>query len=144
MEMLPIHIHRTHTEVLSLLIEARNYATHLLYEGKNPTGDRNSMYIAYESIRVTTRLSHVMSWVLALKAVNNGEISYADILAHGCDIPGQNLCVSPGGSDDQRLPPGLRSLLERSHRLYVRVQRLDALIRGDGGQAQAVPSARLH
>jgi hypothetical protein len=39
-------------------------------------------------------------------------------------------CESKSGTEDFDIPPGLRSLLERSHALYARIQRLDSMVRG--------------
>jgi hypothetical protein len=38
-------------------------------------------------------------------------------------------CESPSGPELNELPTGLRSLLERSHALYLRIQRLDSMVR---------------
>ena len=44
-------------------------------------------------------------------------------------LAGGDVCTDPSGPDNQELPAGLRSLLERSYKLYMRVARLDEQVR---------------
>jgi regulator of CtrA degradation len=82
---------------------------------------------ACESLKVTTRLMHVVSWLLVRKAVAAGELRDDE-----------------GAADERRLgraaaegpPPGMPvralTIIEDSRELYDRVARLDRLFDGDG------------
>ncbi|WP_207459914.1 DUF1465 family protein [Azospirillum sp. SYSU D00513] len=116
-------------ETMALLVEARNYiAYHEAYDQKDlPPHVR--LQISYESMRVTSRLTQVMAWLLAQKAVHAGEISREQGASEEFALSGGDICTDPSGADNEQLPSGLRSLLERSHRLYMRVARLDERVR---------------
>lgn len=75
-----------------------------------------------ESLKVTTRLMHVIAWLLTRRAVEHGEIS--DIQARA---PARRLGVA-ADSDPAALallPEVARALIEASRDLYSRVERLD-------------------
>ena len=70
-----------------------------------------------------------MTWLLAMKALLAGEISPDQFGGPQYAMTTSEECESPSGPELNELPLGLRSLLERSHALYVRIQRLDAMVR---------------
>ena len=80
---------------------------------------------AAESMRLTTRLMQMASWLLLQRAVNNGEMSYDQVLAekNKVRLDGFNVDrMAPGWGD---LPESFRDLVERSLRLQNRVALLD-------------------
>jgi regulator of CtrA degradation len=88
---------------------------------------------AVESMRLTTRLMQVASWLLLQRAVNEGELSRAEASAEKRRIHlSRQAAVS---NDDMRaeLPPRLRELVEASLRIEARIRHLDALIYEHGG-----------
>lgn len=115
-------------ETMTLLIEARNYiAFHDAAEHRK-LSPQVRLQISYESMRVTSRLTQVMAWLLAQKAVHAGEITKAKGASADFALSGGEVCSDGAGPDNEDLPVGLRSLLERSHRLYMRVERLDRMV----------------
>lgn len=120
---------RTYDECLALLVETRNYVAH--HEATDMRGAPMDvrLHATYQSMRVTTRLVHVMAWMLAQKAVHAGEMTAREAATEEFALSGGELCSDPAGPEDQRLPAALRSLLERSHSLYLRVRRLDDMVR---------------
>jgi regulator of CtrA degradation len=116
-------------ETMSLLIEARNYIVYhdAAEHPKLPPHIR--LQVSYESMRVTSRLTQVMAWLLAQKAVHAGELTPEQVASEEFALSGGEICSDPSGPDNEVLPVGLRSLLERSHKLYMRVERLDAQFR---------------
>jgi regulator of CtrA degradation len=80
---------------------------------------------ATESMRLTTRLMQLASWLLLHRAVNEGEMSLAQAnrekkkvkLASGVPIDEATLRI---------LPARLRDLIVRSSRFHEKVRRLDA------------------
>jgi regulator of CtrA degradation len=79
---------------------------------------------AAESMRLTTRLMQVASWLLVQRAVREGDMA-AEAAAHeGYRLGGEPAQPRPG-SVREELPRALVQLLERSARLYERICHLD-------------------
>jgi regulator of CtrA degradation len=80
---------------------------------------------ATESMRLTTRLMQVASWLLLRRAVNEGELTSGQALSerHRVKLARQELACSP--EIFEQLPPSLRSLSRRSLRIQERVIHLD-------------------
>jgi len=90
--------------------------------------ERNAaLAYATESMRLTTRLMQLASWLLLHRAVNEGEMSLAQA---GKEKTKVKLAVADRGDPDLvvMLPERLRELIDRSLRLQERVRRLDATI----------------
>ncbi|EJL48696.1 MULTISPECIES: DUF1465 family protein [Rhizobium] len=84
-----------------------------------------SVLYAAESMRLTTRLMQMASWLLLQRAVNNGEMSRDQVLAEKNKVRLDGFNVdrnAPGWGD---LPESFRDLIERSLRLQNRVALLD-------------------
>lgn len=124
---------RTYDETMGLLIEARNYVAYT--EIRDAAGRPGTVRLkaSYQSMRVTSRLTQVMAWLLALKAVHVGELTPEDMLTEQYAISGHRVCAGASGGDDEELPAGLRSLLERSYSLYMRAVRLEDQYRRSSG-----------
>ena len=82
---------------------------------------------ATESMRLTTRLMQLASWLLLQRAVNEGELSFdqartekTKVKLSAYDPPHEELLAA--------LPFRLRALIDQSRYLHERVMRLDALI----------------
>lgn len=114
---------------MGLLIEARNYIAYQEANDHRGQPPHIRLQISYESMRVTSRLTQVMAWELAQKAVHAGEMTREVAASDEFALSGGEICSDPSGPDNEALPSGLRSLLERSHRLYMRVHRLDEQFR---------------
>jgi len=80
---------------------------------------------AAESMRLTTRLMQVASWLLLQRAVNNGEMGRDQVLSEKSKVrlDGFNVDRSAPGWND--LPEAFRDLIERSLRLQNRIALLD-------------------
>src|SRR5690606_15808473 len=87
-----------------------------------------SVLYAAESMRLTTRLMQMASWLLLQRAVNNGEMSRDQVLAEKSKgrLDGFNVDRNASGWLD--LPEGLRDLVERSLRVQDRGALLDSEI----------------
>lgn len=84
-----------------------------------------SVLYAAESMRLTTRLMQMASWLLLQRAVNNGEMSRDQVLSEKSKVRLDGFNVdrnAPGWLD---LPEGFRDLVERSLRLQNRIALLD-------------------
>jgi regulator of CtrA degradation len=118
---------KTYGEAMSLLIEARDYLTHREPIDRSALVAEDRLRVCSETMRLTSRLTQVMAWLLAQRAVYEGEISQDRALeGHGA-LAGVEICMRDEGTEN--LPQRLASLLDRSRRLYIRVARLDELAR---------------
>lgn len=120
---------RTYDETLALLEEARFYIAEGAGTEAAALGPEARMRFARESMRITSRLSQVMAWLLAQKAVHAGELGRDDVATGPYALDGQNVCEPAEPELSEGLPRRLCSLLDRSHALYTRVSRLDAMVR---------------
>ncbi|MGO9473164.1 MAG: DUF1465 family protein [Rhodomicrobium sp.] len=85
--------------------------------------------IAYtsESIKLTTRLTQLASWLLVRRAISVGEITEAEADAHRHRVTlAPQSSPGPEGFDD--LPDTFKRLISESHRLYGRILRLNQLL----------------
>jgi len=114
---------------MALLIEARNYIAYHEAIDQRMLRPQVRLQVSYESLRVTSRLTQVMAWLLAQKAVHAGELIPEQVLTEEYALSGGDICRDPSGPDNEELPAGLRQLLERSYHLYMRVVRLDEQFR---------------
>jgi len=76
-----------------------------------------------ESLKVTTRLMHVIAWLLTQRAVDAGEMAAREALD-----PSRRLGPAPVSDLDavQTMPKAAKGLIEASTELYRRVERLDS------------------
>lgn len=84
-----------------------------------------------ESLKVTTRLMHIIAWLLTQRAVDAGEMAPRDALD-----PSRRLGPAPVSDEAvvEALPREARTLIAASTELYRRVARLD-----EGQAADIVP-----
>jgi len=102
------------------------------------------MLSSCEAMRLTSRLTQVMAWLLMQKAVQAGEVARDAACAPEHRLAGQAACLRVAPTVPVEMPPRLHSLLARSHSLYRRVERLDALLDRQGrrqGRADSVEGA---
>jgi regulator of CtrA degradation len=78
---------------------------------------------AGESMRLTTRLMQVASWLLVQRAVREGDMNPVEACQERYRMAEPAEDARPAPADE--LPSGLLQLLDRSARLYERVLHLD-------------------
>ncbi len=88
-----------------------------------------SLSYAAESMRLTTRLMQLASWLLLQRAVNEGDISAEQAHHERTKVKLGGVSSSTDGPGWNDLPERLRELIDRSLRLQERVIRLDAALR---------------
>jgi regulator of CtrA degradation len=79
---------------------------------------------ASTSMRLTTKLMQVASWLLVQRAVREGDMSPQEA-CQGRYRLGGDRGPAPADPEAEHLPPGLLTLSERAERLYERVAHLD-------------------
>jgi regulator of CtrA degradation len=105
-----------------------------------------SLAYATESMRLTTRLMQLASWLLLHRAVNEGEISLAQANKErtrtklSVEDPPPYLPPPAGEGREGETPPlpaGLHDLIARSKKLKDQIRRLDATIHAPPPTARA-------
>ncbi len=80
---------------------------------------------AGESMRLTTRLMQLASWLLVQRAVREGDMAPADACDDRYRLKPEAVARTPADEEGQALPAGLEVLVERAERLYDRALHLD-------------------
>lgn len=122
-------VDKTFAEGVALTVEARNYIAFHERADRQMLDLQGCLHVGYHHTRVSARLIQVMTWLLAMKAYLSNEITREQFMSPQFALAESNECLNPSGPELSDLPTGLRSLLERSHLLYQRVQRLDDMAR---------------
>ncbi len=84
-----------------------------------------SVLYAAESMRLTTRLMQMASWLLLQRAVNNGEMTHEQVLSEKSKVRLETFSCDRSAAGWNDLPEAFRDLVERSFRLQARVSMLD-------------------
>lgn len=92
---------------------------------------------AAESMRLTTRLMQVASWLLLQRAANAGEMTRDQVASEKSKVRLDTASAQENATAWSELPEGFRSLVNRSLSLQALVRRMDDEIYGDTGQAEA-------
>lgn len=129
----PRLINSLYTEAMLLADEARAYFDEAGRDERQQLEPFARVGFACESLKVTTRIMHIVAWLLTQRAVESGEIRSADgkrperRLGHANES--DPLVV-------EQLPDSARRLITSSADLYERVKRLD-----EGQVADEVPTS---
>ena len=111
-----------YVEAMILADEARSYFDDRGRADRDALPPLARVAFTCESLKVTTRLMHVIAWLLTRRAVEAGELSPQDARE-----PARRLGRIDSGDTGslQELPDTARALVAASDDLYQRVQRLD-------------------
>jgi regulator of CtrA degradation len=120
--MTPKLIDALYTEAMLLADEARSYFDRNGREDRQALDPLLRVGFSVESLKVTTRLMHVIAWLLTRRAVEAGELSPGE--ANG---ESRRLGEAPASDPAliARLPDGAGQLVRASQDLFARVGRLD-------------------
>jgi regulator of CtrA degradation len=129
----PRLIDSLYTESMILADEARAYFDEEGREERSALPPFVRVGFACESLKVTTRIMHIVAWLLTQRAIESGEIANREgrrperRLGHAQDT--DPLVIAT-------LPPSAQKLIGSSVDLYARVKRLD-----EGGFETDVPQS---
>ena len=92
---------------------------------------------ATESMRLTTRLMQLASWLLLHRAVKEGEMTLTQANREKTKV---KLSAADPGADEmlEKLPPQLQDLIARSMALQTRVRRLDSTIHAPAAERAVI------
>jgi regulator of CtrA degradation len=122
-------LNKTYDDAMALVIESRNYIAYRQALDERDLEPPIRLQISLETMRVTARLTQVMAWLLVQKAVDGGELTREQAMVEALALSGEAICLDTAAEELEGVPNGLKSLLERSHALYLRISRLDSQIR---------------
>lgn len=132
----PRLIDSLYTEAMLLADEARAYFDDAARDERLALDPFGRVGFACESLKVTTRIMHIVAWLLTQRAVESGELNRTD-----GKRPERRLGTA--NPSDERiveiLPMAARRMIAASSDLYARVERLDS---GQAGDEPAVSPAR--
>jgi regulator of CtrA degradation len=95
---------------------------------------------AAESMRLTTRLMQVASWLLLQRAANSGEMTREQVASEKSKVRLDTASAHEAAEGWSELPEAFVDLVNRSLRLQALVRRMDEEVYG--GAAPAAPVAR--
>ena len=121
---------RTYDETVDLMVEAKAYMSRVDVIERERVDVVSGLRMSCEAMRVTSRLTQVMAWLLMQRAVQEGEVTAQEAVAERNRLSGADVCLDDSFAQDAVLPRGLRSLLDRSFKLYVRISRIEEQILG--------------
>ena len=90
-----------------------------------------SLAYATESMRLTTRLMQLASWLLIRRAVNDGEMTPEQAFEEQNKVKFQNMTSNADEESYAALPVRLKELNEASLGLYRRVMAIDRLLKAE-------------
>ncbi len=98
--------------------------------------------IAYatESMRLTTRLMQLASWLLLQRAIGAGELTVEDARKENHRISLNDIGKGHDLAGAEALPDALKALVDRSLTLHLRIQKLDSMISTQTTSDLAIPS----
>ena len=96
-----------------------------------------AMAYATESMRLTTRLMQLASWLLLQRAVKDGELTANEAQKEKYRINLKEVGAQPETEEGGDLPVALGDLIARSFALYRRIIHLDDMLRSGPKQTDA-------
>jgi len=111
-----------YTEAMLLADEARHYFDDVGRDDRATLHPFARVGFACESLKVTTRIMHIVAWLLTQRAIESGEIGFSDgrrperRLGHAADSDPAVII---------QLPESAQRLIRSSADLYNRIKRID-------------------
>ena len=114
---------RTFREGMALVEETANYLDGAGREASRALSRSSALSYAGSSMRLTTQLMQIASWLLVMRAVREGEMSLEEAGDVKYRLKTRDALV--GDMLEAGLPPALIRLTEESSMLYARIARID-------------------
>ena len=131
--MLPLD--SAYDEEMEMLLDAKDFAKSYRELGSDLKPEQR-LRLSHYTMQVTARLTQIMAWLMASKAVAAGEIPAEALQSEEYALPTDG--AMPGGdadtlereqADRDFTPDRLANLMDRSRALYLRISRLDQEMR---------------
>jgi regulator of CtrA degradation len=127
-------------EGMSLVEETANYLDGPGRIDARVLDRHGAIAYATESMRLTTRLMQLASWLLLQRAIGAGELSVEDARKENHRISLVDIGRGHDLAGSETLPDALKALVERSIMLHERILKLDSMITAQATSTQTVAS----
>lgn len=97
---------------------------------------------AAESMRLTTRLMQIASWLLLQRAANSGEMTRDQVAAEKAKVRLDTASAQADAAGWSELPDAFRAIVDHSLRLQSLVRRVDDEVYGDAQEVRVAATAR--
>ena len=121
-------VNSLYTEAMLLADEARAYFDHAGREHRESLDPLRRVTLSCESLKITTRLMHVLAWLLTERAIEIGQISESEAAATGRRL---GEAAPTDGLSIDGLPVQAIALIDASQDLYARVRRMETDVPAD-------------
>jgi len=135
---------RTFEEGMGMVEETATYLDGRGRQESKLLPSKAALAYAGESMRLTTRLMQVASWLLVQRAVSEREMTADEAAKEKYRLGAREICRGRRMEAADMLPAKLVELLERSAHLYERVDRLDQLLYSTSEAAPVGVHAQLN
>lgn len=125
-----------YVEAMVLADEARSFFDHRAEEHRAMLGQMDRVEFACESLKVTTRLMHVIAWLLTQRAILNGELAES---VRSEDRFRLGEAARTLADIAERFSFDMMTLILSSEDLYERVSRLERQLVGRASGIPALP-----
>jgi len=123
----PVFYDRMYEDAVKLTVEVRDYFADRAETDRIFLTQGQKLAMMRESMRVTTRLAQSVAWIMAQRAVHEGEISASNARESTYRLENHRVCLAEDDGRLAGLPAEFKVLWWRSQRLFQRVARLDNL-----------------
>ena len=115
-------VNSLYTEAMLLADEARAYFDHQGRADRELLDPLARVALSCESLKITTRLMHVLAWLLTERAIDLGQLSDEEAAASARRLGD---ALPSDASSVEGLPSPAIALIDASQDLYARVRRLE-------------------
>ncbi len=127
-------------EGMGLVEETANYLDGPGRQDARLLDRHGAVAYATESMRLTTRLMQLASWLLLQRAIGAGELRKDEIMKERHRISLADIGRGHALVGGEQLPQGLLDIVERSLSLHQRILKFDAMLRAGTAEPTAAPS----
>ena len=120
---------RTFREGMTLVEETANYLDGAGREAARGLSRSSALAYAGASMRLTTQLMQIASWLLVMRAVREGDMTFEEAKDEKFRLKARESFI--GDMHEEGLPPALILLAEDSGQLFARIARLDTELFAD-------------
>lgn len=124
-----------YTQGMGLIEEVASYLDGDGREQSRAMSRETSLLYASESMRLTTRLMQLASWLLLQRAVQEGELSADSARGEKAKVKFSATPSRRGGPGWSELPEAFVKYIHKGDRLFDRVMKFDALDRSEMPQS---------